>query len=91
MAKDGSGNYRSIKEAVDALPRITAGKGGNRVVVYVKAGVYNEKVEIKRNIKNLMFVGDGMDKTVVTGHRNFIDGDSTVSSATFGKCYKFNN
>ncbi|KAJ8450114.1 hypothetical protein Cgig2_033308 [Carnegiea gigantea] len=83
VAKDGSGNYRSIKEAVDALPRTTASRGGKRVVVYVKAGVYDEKVEIKWNHKNVMFVGDGMDKTVVTGHSNIIDGDTIVGSATF--------
>lgn len=83
VAKDGSGNYGTITEAVDALPGITRSRGGNRVVVYVKAGVYDEKVEIKSHIKNVMFVGDGMDKTVVTGHRNFMDGDSIFSSATF--------
>ncbi|KAG8390783.1 hypothetical protein BUALT_Bualt01G0119300 [Buddleja alternifolia] len=83
VAQDGSGNYRTINEAVSALARL----GNNRPersVIYVKSGVYKEKVEIGRDMKNVMFVGDGMDKTVVTGNQNVQDGASTISSATFG-------
>ncbi|XP_011090455.1 probable pectinesterase/pectinesterase inhibitor 36 [Sesamum indicum] len=83
VAQDGSGNYRTINEAVAALGRL----GGNRperAVVYVKSGVYKEKVEIGRDLKNVMFVGDGIDKTVVTGSQNVQDGATTFNSATFG-------
>ncbi|XP_058764298.1 probable pectinesterase/pectinesterase inhibitor 36 [Vicia villosa] len=82
VAQDGSGSYRTIKEAVDAL----ASRGHNRpsrVVIHVKAGVYHEKVEIGSKLHNVMFVGDGIDKTVVTGNRNFKSGSSTLNSATF--------
>ncbi|KZV46171.1 putative pectinesterase/pectinesterase inhibitor 36-like [Dorcoceras hygrometricum] len=82
-AKDGSGNYKTINEAIDAL----AGMGDNRperAIIYVKSGVYKEKVDIGRDLKNVMLVGDGMDKTVVTGNANVQDGHSTFSSATFG-------
>ncbi|XP_056691560.1 pectinesterase [Spinacia oleracea] len=82
VARDGSGNYRTIKEAVDALVRMRV-RGETRVIVYVKAGVYDETVEIPRHLQNVMFVGDGMGKTVVTGRRNVIDGGTTVNSATF--------
>lgn len=58
-----------------------------RLVIHVKAGVYNERVEIGRNLRHLMFVGDGMDKTIVTGSRNVVDGATTLSSATFGNSY----
>ncbi|GAV78660.1 Pectinesterase domain-containing protein/PMEI domain-containing protein, partial [Cephalotus follicularis] len=83
VAKDGSGTHKTIKEAVAAL----AGMGDRRpqrVIIYVKSGVYDEKVEIGRNMKNVMFVGDGIDRTIVTGNRNVPDGDTTYSSATFG-------
>ncbi|KAF5180663.1 Pectinesterase/pectinesterase inhibitor [Thalictrum thalictroides] len=80
VAKDGSGNYRSINEAVKALEQRNR---NGRVVIYVKSGVYAENVEIDRNMKNVMFVGDGIDKTVVTGNRNVKDGASTYNSATF--------
>ncbi|XP_075493631.1 putative pectinesterase/pectinesterase inhibitor 36 [Primulina tabacum] len=83
VAKDGSGNYKTINEAIVAL----AGMGGNRperAIIYVKSGLYNEKVEIGRDLKNIMLVGDGMDKTVVTASGNVQDGQTTFSSATFG-------
>ncbi|KAF6170246.1 hypothetical protein GIB67_035351 [Kingdonia uniflora] len=67
VAQDGSGNYKTIKEVVNAL----AGIGGDqRVVIYVKSEVYQENVEIDRNIKDVIFVGDGIDKTTVIGYKN---------------------
>lgn len=60
-----------------------------RPVIYVKSGVYNEKVDIGINLKNVMFVGDGIDQTIVTGNKNVIQGYSTISSATFGRTHLF--
>lgn len=83
VAKDGSGNYKTINEAIVALARM----GGNRperAIIYVKSGVYHEKVDIGRDLKNVMLVGDGMDNTVVTASGNVQDGQTTFSSATFG-------
>ncbi|PIA50113.1 hypothetical protein AQUCO_01300687v1 [Aquilegia coerulea] len=82
VAKDGSGNFRTINEAVKALDQRNQNHH-HRVVIYVKSGVYSENVEIKRNMKNVMFVGDGIDKTIVTGNRNVKDGATTYNSATF--------
>ncbi|KAE8719260.1 phosphatase 2C family protein [Hibiscus syriacus] len=48
VAKDGSGNFKTISEAVAAVG------GGRRTVIHVKAGVYNENVEIPRSAKNIM-------------------------------------
>ncbi|XAR63189.1 Pectinesterase, partial [Bertholletia excelsa] len=83
VARDGSGNYKSINEAVGALARMGRGRP-ERVIIYVKAGVYNERVEIGKKMKNVMMVGDGVDKTIITGDQNVVDGASTLSSATFG-------
>ncbi|KAI0523296.1 hypothetical protein KFK09_005691 [Dendrobium nobile] len=81
VAKDGSGNYKTISEAVAASA--SKRSGTSRFVIYVKAGTYNEQVEIKSSMKNLMIVGDGIDKTVVTGSKNVVDGSTTFRSATF--------
>lgn len=89
VAKDGSGTHRTINDAVAALSR-TSHRPSERIVIYVKSGVYSEKVEIGKNIKNVMLVGDGMDKTIVTGNRNIPDGASTFNSATFGKNEHYN-
>ncbi|PKI50101.1 hypothetical protein CRG98_029497 [Punica granatum] len=81
VANDGSGDFKTISEAVAASAKRRS--GDKRFVIYVKAGTYNENVEIKRSMKNLMIVGDGKDATVVTGSRNAKDGSTTFRSATF--------
>lgn len=86
VAHDGSGTYRTIKEAVDALSSMGHNRPG-RAIIYVKAGVYNEKVEIGNKLHNVMFVGDGIDKTIVTGNRNVPHGYTTLNSATFGNSF----
>ncbi|KAL1543408.1 pectinesterase [Salvia divinorum] len=83
VAQDGSGKYKTINEAVAAIARSGRNRP-ERVIVHVKSGVYKENVEIRRGLTNLMFVGDGIDRTIVTGNRNVQDGATTFSSATFG-------
>ncbi|CAE6077286.1 unnamed protein product [Arabidopsis arenosa] len=83
VAQDGSGTHRTINQALAAVSRM--GKSRlNRVIIYIKAGVYNEKIDIDRHMKNIMLVGDGMDRTIVTNNRNVPDGSTTYGSATFG-------
>jgi len=87
VAQDGSGTHGTIQAAVNAL----AAMGHNRparAVIHVKSGVYHEKVEIGQKLHNVMLVGDGIDKTIVTGNRNVVQGSTTLNSATFGKTMK---
>ncbi|KAI4357603.1 hypothetical protein L6164_001541 [Bauhinia variegata] len=79
VAQDGSGNYKTISEGVAAASK----RGGGRVVVYVKAGVYKEQVEVTKSMKNLMIFGDGIDATIVTGSKS-AQSTTTFRSATFG-------
>ncbi|KAL6645946.1 hypothetical protein ACP70R_017554 [Stipagrostis hirtigluma subsp. patula] len=78
VAKDGSGNFTTVRAAVEAAPEESAA----RYVIYVKKGVYKETVEVKKKKWNLMLVGDGMGATVISGHRNYVDGYTTYRSAT---------
>lgn len=80
VAQDGSGNYRTISESLAAAAKRS---GGKRFVIYVKKGVYKENVEVKKSMKNLMLIGDGIGATVVTGNKNVQDGSTTFRSATF--------
>lgn len=84
VAQDGSGSYKTINGAVDALAKMGKNRP-QRVIIYLKSGLYKEKVDIRRDLKNIMFVGDGIDKTIVTSDGNVKDGDTTLTSATFGK------
>lgn len=85
VAKDGSGKYKTVKEAVASAPN----NGKTRYVIYVKKGKYKENVEVGKNKKNVMIVGDGMDSTIITGSLNVIDGSSTFKSATLGTHLSF--
>lgn len=81
VAADGSGDFTTIAAAVAAAPE----KSDKRFVIHIKAGVYTENVEVTKKKKNLMFLGDGRGKTIITGSRNVVDGSTTFHSATVGK------
>ncbi|KAG4403998.1 hypothetical protein GLYMA_01G240300v4 [Glycine max] len=78
VAKDGSGKFKTVAEAVASAPD----NGKTRYVIYVKKGTYKENVEIGKKKTNVMLVGDGKDATVITGNLNFIDGTTTFKTAT---------
>lgn len=86
VAADGSGEYRTITEAVNAAPSYS----NRRYVIYVKKAVYRENIDMKRKKTNIMFVGDGIGKTVVTGDRNFMQGSTTFRTATVGESHIYN-
>uniref|UniRef100_A0A0D9XPJ2 Pectinesterase n=1 Tax=Leersia perrieri TaxID=77586 RepID=A0A0D9XPJ2_9ORYZ len=82
VAKDGTGHFRTVGDAINAVAVARRSNGdGERIVVYVKAGVYNENVEVWTN--NLVLIGDGIGRTVITGCRSVRQGYTTFSSATF--------
>ncbi|KAL8234765.1 hypothetical protein R6Q59_020865 [Mikania micrantha] len=78
VAMDGTGNFTTIGAAVSMAPN----RSMSRYVIQIKAGVYNENVVIPRLKINIMLVGEGMNSTIITGSRNFVDGYTTFTSAT---------
>lgn len=80
VAQDGSGQYKTIAEAITAAP-----DNSNQIfVIYVKEGVYQEYVQVDRKKTNLVMIGDGATKTKITGNLNFVDGTPTFKTATLG-------
>ncbi|KAL6952166.1 pectinesterase [Sarracenia purpurea var. burkii] len=80
VSTDGTGTYRTISEAIKNAPE----KSDRRTVIYVKAGKYEEDdLKVGRKKTNLMFIGDGKGKTVITGRRSVADKLTTFSTATF--------
>nr|GME18585.1 pectinesterase 2-like [Ipomoea batatas] len=79
VAQDGSGDYKTVTEAVNAAGK---GSGSGIYVIYVKAGVYKENVNIGSKLKNVMLVGDGIGKTIITGSQSVGGGTTTFKSAT---------
>nr|POE45127.1 putative pectinesterase/pectinesterase inhibitor 7 [Quercus suber] len=82
VSQDGSGNFTTINDAISAAPNNSAATDGY-FLIYVTAGVYEEYVSITVNKRNLMMIGDGIDQTIITGNRSFVDSSTTFNSATF--------
>ncbi|XVE77412.1 hypothetical protein DITRI_Ditri13aG0060500 [Diplodiscus trichospermus] len=79
VAKDGSGQFKTIAAALTAAPK----NSKVRHVIYVKAGIYDEYITVDKKTTNILMYGDGPRKTIVTGHKNFVDGTSTWQTSTF--------
>ncbi|GJM92378.1 hypothetical protein PR202_ga08849 [Eleusine coracana subsp. coracana] len=75
----GGCDYKTVGEAVAAAPDF----GEGAFVVHVKEGVYKETVSVAWEKTNVVLVGDGMGKTVITGDLNAdTPGVSTFNTAT---------
>ncbi|KAG8043690.1 hypothetical protein GUJ93_ZPchr0458g22486 [Zizania palustris] len=81
VAKDGSGNFKTITEAINAAPK----NSPTRFAIYVKAGEYNEYVTIPKELPNIFMYGDGPSRTRVIGNKSNKDGVPTIASRTFCK------
>ncbi|KAL1551811.1 pectinesterase [Salvia divinorum] len=79
VAADGTGDVRTVNEAVKMLKK----KSKTRFVIYVKAGVYVENVLLEKAHWNVMVYGDGAAATVISGSKNYVDGTATFDTATF--------
>ncbi|XP_058075527.1 pectinesterase-like [Magnolia sinica] len=80
VASDGSGNFKSVSQAVAAAPTHSP----QPFTIYIKAGVYDEIVEVGSEKTNIVFIGDGIDRTIITGNRSVAGGWSTFNTATVG-------
>ncbi|KAF8046095.1 hypothetical protein N665_4036s0001 [Sinapis alba] len=82
VAADGSGTHKTVGEAL--LASSLASSGG-RTVIHLKAGTYNENINIPTKQKNVMLVGDGKGRTVIVGSRSNRGGYTTYKTATVEK------
>lgn len=62
VAKDGSGDYTNIQDAIDAMRVFSLAP----ITLYIKDGVYNEKIELSANKTDVRFIGESVDKTIIT-------------------------
>lgn len=63
VAKDGSGDFFSVQEAVDAAPDYCK---QDETTIYIKDGRYEEKVTIPTNKQKLHIIGQSAEGTVIT-------------------------
>ena len=59
VAKDGTGSFTTIQEAIDSI----TGTNQERITIYIKDGIYKEKLEIHR--PNISLVGTHRNKVKI--------------------------
>jgi pectinesterase len=62
VASDGSGNYKTIQEAVNSIRDL----GQARVTIQIKKGTYKEKLIIPSWKTAITFLGENRDSTIIT-------------------------
>ncbi|CAJ1842083.1 unnamed protein product [Sphenostylis stenocarpa] len=72
------GNFTNINDALKSVPK----KNLRPYIIYIKEGLYNEYVEVVRNMTHVVMIGDGGKKTRITGSKNFVDGVGTFRTAS---------
>ena len=85
VAQDGTGNYKTVQEAFNAIPP----NKKSEVIIYIKKGVYKEKLRLDSTKKFVTLIGEDKFSTILTynDHTGKIspEGDTinTYTSASF--------
>ena len=62
VAKDGSGDYKYIQDAIDAMRVYPLA----RITLFIKNGVYTEKIILPPDNTDVTFIGESVEKTVIS-------------------------
>jgi pectinesterase len=82
VAKDGSGNFKTVQEAINAVPDYRK----KRTVIFIKNGVYQEKIIIAPSKQLISLIGESAEKTIITfgdwAQKKTILGEDTGTSGS---------
>ena len=62
VAADGSGQFRTVQEAIHAVPDFRK----NITTIFIKPGVYKEKIVLAESKANVVLVGENAASTILT-------------------------
>ncbi|PYT01782.1 MAG: pectate lyase [Acidobacteria bacterium] len=62
VSADGSGNAKSVQEAIDKVPS----NNKQRIIIRIKPGTYTEQVRVPADKPYISFVGESAEKTKIT-------------------------
>ncbi|MGJ6964141.1 pectinesterase family protein [Streptosporangium sp. G11] len=66
VASDGTGRYRTVQAAIDAVPS----NNGSRVVITIKPGSYREIVNVNKPYVTLQGLGSSPSNTLIVNNRS---------------------
>jgi pectinesterase len=61
VAKDGTGDYNTIQDAIDAMRVYPLAP----ITLYIKNGTYREKIELPAPNTDVSFIGENVDSTII--------------------------
>jgi len=79
VAQDGSGDYKTVQEAFDAVPKLKM----DRTVIFVKKGVYKEVVTLEADKNNVTLIGEDVDKVILT-YDNYSSKINPITNKGYG-------
>ncbi|WP_134089130.1 pectinesterase family protein [Olivibacter sp. XZL3] len=62
VSQEGDGDFRTIQEAVNAVRDLSQ----QQVRIYIRKGIYREKIVVPSWKTNISFIGDGTGQTIIT-------------------------
>lgn len=62
VSTDGTGDFRTVQEAINAVPDFRK----NETRIFIKNGIYKEKLVLAGSKTNVVFIGEDRDKTILT-------------------------
>lgn len=62
VASDGSGDFRTVQEAVDAVPDFRQ----RETKIFIRKGIYKEKIVVAGSKQNVTFIGEDCENTILT-------------------------
>jgi pectinesterase len=80
VSQDGSGDFKTIQEAVNAVRDLSQ----QQVSIYIKKGVYHEKLVIPSWKTKISLIGEDKQNTIITGN-DFSGKANPQGNDSFGK------
>lgn len=85
VARDGSGDFKTVQKAINAVPDFRK----KTTVIFIKNGVYKEKLTLPTSKTAVTFIGEDVEKTILTNDdfaskKNFFGEEmGTTGSSSF--------
>ena len=79
VAQDGSGDFKTVQEAIAAVPDANP----DRTIIHIKPGSYQGQILVPRTKSNITFEGEDVDKTTLTYAQNVREPGDPPTSPQF--------